>query len=86
MWSSCIDKIAGYTYQRYFSGTFARCSLGLLFYIKSMYTNLVVIVNEEKIVDKSLTWFVYRGLRREKVAGQGLYRSGMTVGQKSDCG
>jgi hypothetical protein len=30
----------------------------------SMYTNLVVIVNAYKIVDKSFTCFVNRGLRR----------------------
>lgn len=69
-----------------FSATYALCSPGLLFYITCMYTNLVVIVNEPKIVDKSFTCFVNSGLRREKVAGQGLYRHGMVVGQKCACG
>jgi hypothetical protein len=53
---------------------------------KDMYTNLVVIVNGLFFVDKSFCSFVYSGLRREKVAGQGLYVSGMAVGQKSGCG
>jgi hypothetical protein len=68
------------------SSAYPRFSAWFTVLYKGMYTNLVVIVNKTKFVDKSFTCFVNSGLRREKVAGQGLYSYGMAVGQKSACG
>jgi hypothetical protein len=69
-----------------FLGTYPRCSRLFTVLYKDMYTNLVVIVNERKIVDKCLKLFVNSCLRVEKSAGQGLYHQGTVVGQKSGCG
>jgi hypothetical protein len=69
-----------------FAGTCPRFSRLFTVLYKGMYTKLVVIVNRLIFVDKSLCFIVYSGLRRQKVAGQALYASGMAVGQKSGCG
>jgi hypothetical protein len=68
-----------------FFRTYARCSRLFTVLFKSMYTNLVVIVNEENFVDNCLISFDNSDLGREKAAGQSLYRDGMAVGQKSGC-
>ena len=69
-----------------FLGTYARSSRLFTVLFKSMYTNLVVIVNAAVFVDKCLFSFVNSSLSRQKVAGQSLYRDGMAVGQKCGCG
>ena len=45
-----------------------------------MYTNLVVIVNEKKTVDKSNIINRFNGLRSVKVGVKALYPTGMVVG------
>ncbi len=68
-----------------FARAYARCSLGLLFYITCMYTKLVVIVNERNIVDKSVYLKAFNDLSCVEVAVQVLYQTGMTVEQIFDC-
>lgn len=68
-----------------FAGPYTWSTLGLLFYITCMYTKLVVIVNAENIVDKSVNLMIFNDLSNVEVAVQVLYQSGTTVGQDFDC-
>ncbi|MFZ3290363.1 MAG: hypothetical protein WA191_26390 [Telluria sp.] len=70
-------------------GSFLGCArffARLLFYRTSMYTKIVVIVNDDFSVDKSRKPKPTKELRQFEVLGQSLYRAGTVVGQKSGCG
>ena len=70
-------------------GSFLGCTrffARLLFYRTSMYTKIVVIVNDDFSVDKSRKPKPSKELWHFEVLGQSLYRAGTVVGQKSGCG